>query len=88
MSNADEIVAAVRGALAAAQSGTQRPTWLGVSALRERWGDGQRPMPASTFYDRLRRQLIPAPEHPFGGNRPFWRLTTIEAFEQGGKEAA
>jgi len=39
-------------------------------------------MPNSTFYDRLKRGLIPAPEYPFGHETPYWRMSVIEAFEQ------
>jgi hypothetical protein len=52
-------------------------TWIRGPRLRQRWD-----MPNSTFYDRLKRKLIPAPEYPFGPETPYWRMTTIEAFEQ------
>lgn len=45
--------------------------------MRKRWGD----MPNSTFYDRLKRGLIPEPEYPFGPQTPYWRMSKIEAHE-------
>jgi hypothetical protein len=39
-------------------------------------------MSNSTFYDRMKKGLIPAPECPFGPDTPHWRMATIEAFEQ------
>jgi hypothetical protein len=38
-------------------------------------------MPNSTFYDRLKRGLIPRPEYPFGPGTPYWRMDKIEAAE-------
>jgi hypothetical protein len=66
-----------------------RPVWMRRLALQKRWGD----MPTSTFYNRLQRRLIPAPEYPFGPNTPYWRLDAIEAHEKraeatGGEKAA
>lgn len=55
-----------------------KATWLRGTTLRKRWGD----MPASTFYLRLKRGLIPAPEYPFGPSTPYWRVDTIEAHER------
>jgi hypothetical protein len=55
--------------------------------LRKRWGD----MPNSTFYDRLKKKLIPPPEYPFGPTTPYWRMDAIEAHESAapqGKVAA
>lgn len=57
---------------------TQQPTWMRGPELRERWGG----MPNSTFYDRIKRGLIPTPEYPFGGATPYWRLHVILAFEE------
>lgn len=53
------------------------PVWIRGPKLRKRWE-----MPNSTFYCRLNRKLIPAPEYPFGSKTPYWRLDVIEAFEQ------
>lgn len=55
----------------------ERPTWIRGPQLRKRWGD----MPNSTFYDRLKRGLIPEPEYPFGPQTPYWRMSKIEAHE-------
>lgn len=64
---------------------TGKSVWLRGPTLRKRWGD----MPNSTFYDRLKRGLIPSPEYPFGPSTPYWRMSTIEAHEQtAAKEAA
>lgn len=60
-----------------------RPTWISGPKLRKRWGD----MPNSTFYDRLKRKLIPPAEYPFGPATPYWRLQAIEAFERSSSEA-
>ena len=46
--------------------------------LRERWGG----MATSTFYNRMQRGLIPKPEHPFGPDKPYWRMEVIEAHER------
>lgn len=54
-----------------------RPQYLRAGQLRKRWGD----MPNSTFYDRLKKRLIPAPEYPFGPSTPYWRMDVIEAHE-------
>jgi hypothetical protein len=54
-----------------------RPLWIRGPQLRQRWGD----MPNSTFYDRLKRGLIPRPEYPFGPGTPYWRMDKIEAAE-------
>lgn len=62
-----------------------RPVWIRGPQLRRRWGG----MPNSSFYWKLRRKLIPAPEYPFGDRTPHWRLDVIEEFEQQtGREAA
>jgi hypothetical protein len=53
------------------------PKWIRGPQLRKRWGD----MPNSTFYDRLKKGLIPAAEYPFGPDTPYWRLDAIEAHE-------
>jgi hypothetical protein len=60
------------------QNTAPRPIWIRGPQLRERWAD----MPNSTFYNRLQRGLIPAPEYPFGPSTPYWRLDVIEAHEQ------
>ncbi|MEO6624977.1 MAG: hypothetical protein ABIN37_09110 [Burkholderiaceae bacterium] len=54
------------------------PVWIRGPGLRKRWGE----MPNSTFYDRLKKGLIPQPEYPFGPETPYWRSSVIEAFEQ------
>lgn len=51
--------------------------WIRGPQLRKRWGD----MSNSTFYDRLKRHLIPPPEYPFGPQTPYWRMSVIEAHE-------
>lgn len=45
--------------------------------MRARWAG----MPNSTFYYRLQKGLIPAPEYPFGPTTPYWRVEAIEAHE-------
>lgn len=54
-----------------------RPIWIRGPQLRQRWAG----MANSTFYDRLKRGLIPAPHYPFGPGTPYWRLDEIEAAE-------
>lgn len=56
-----------------------KPVWIRGPQLRKRWGD----MSNSTFYDRLRRGMIPAAEYPFGPDTPYWRMADIERHEQG-----
>lgn len=51
--------------------------WIRGPRLRKRWAE----MPASTFYDRLKKGAIPPPEYPFGPGTPYWRLDVIEKFE-------
>lgn len=63
---------------------TEKQVWIRGPQLRKRWGD----MPNSTFYARLARRQIPAPEYPFGPTTPYWRVEVIEAHEAGAKEAA
>ena len=59
-------------------------TWIRGPELRKRWGG----MPNSTFYDRLKRGLIPPPLYPFGGTTPYWAVSAIEAAEaQAGKQS-
>ena len=60
------------------------PTWIRGPQLRARWAD----MPNSTFYDRIKKKLIPAPEFPFGPSTPYWRLEVIEAHEQASSRVA
>ena len=55
-----------------------RNVWIRGTKLRARWGD----MPNSTFYDRLKKGLIPKPEYPFGPTTPYWRIEAIEAHER------
>lgn len=56
--------------------------WIRGAKLRARWGD----MPNSTFYDRLKKGLIPRPEYPFGPSTPYWRLDVIEAHERAAQQ--
>ena len=58
--------------------------WLTGPQLRKRWGD----MANSTFYDRLKRGLIPAPEYPFGPGKPYFRASQIEALENSSEQVA
>ena len=60
------------------------PVWIRGPQLRQRWGS----MPNSTFYDRLKKRLIPAPEYPFGPTTPYWRLDAIKAHERKASEVA
>ena len=55
----------------------ERPVWMTGPQLRKRWAG----MANSTFYDRLKRGLIPKPEYPFGTDKPYWRLAEIERHE-------
>ena len=60
-----------------------RPIWIRGPHLRKRWGSLNKPMPNSTFYDRIDKGLIPKPEYPFGeGSPPYWRFAKIEALER------
>lgn len=61
-----------------------RPVWIRGPQLRERWGSGPgKPMPNSTFYDRIEKGLIPKPKYPFGpGTPPHWDFDEIEARER------
>lgn len=61
-----------------------RPVWIRGPQLRKRWGN----MPNTTFYERMQRGLIPAPEYPFGPNVPYWRVEVIEQFERRPAEVA
>ena len=67
---------------------TTRPRWLRAKQLRQRWGDGEKPMPNSTFHDWRAKGLIPPPEFPFGPHTPYWRLDVIEAHEQQAEKVA
>jgi hypothetical protein len=60
------------------------PLWIRGPQLRKRWGD----MPNSTFYDRLKKGRIPAPQYPFGPDTPYWRIDEIEAHERKALRAA
>lgn len=53
-------------------------TFIRGPELRKRWGA----MSNSTFYDRLKRGVIPKPEYPFGPDTPYWRVDAIEAHER------
>lgn len=59
------------------QSTSPDPIWIRCPQLRARWGG----MPSSTFYNRLKLGVIPAPEYPFGPTTPYWRMTVIEEHE-------
>lgn len=61
-----------------------RGVYIRGGALRSRWGN----MPHSTFYDRLKKGLIPPPEYPFGPTTPYWRLSVIEAHESASRQVA
>jgi hypothetical protein len=61
-----------------------KPVWIRGPQLRQRWGA----MPNSTFYDRLKKGLIPPAEYPFGESTPYWRLDAIEAHERKASEVA
>ena len=61
-----------------------RPVFIGGPALRQRWGN----MPNSTFYDRLKKGLIPSAEYPFGPSTPYWRVEAIEAHEAASRQKA
>ena len=54
-----------------------RPVWIRGPQLRQRWGISN-----TTFYVKLKRGLIPQPEHPFGPTTPYWRIDVIEKFER------
>jgi hypothetical protein len=56
---------------------TESARYIRGPALRRRWDD----MPASTFYWKLNRGLIPEPVYPFGPDTPYWELAEIEALE-------
>lgn len=57
---------------------SSRQVWIRGPQLRHRWGS----MPNSTFYDRLKRGLIPAPQYPFGEATPYWHIDDVEAHER------
>lgn len=60
-----------------------KPVWINGPRLRQRWGISN-----STFYAHLRKGLIPSPEYPFGTAMPYWRMETVEQFEDSKKAAA
>ncbi len=64
------------------ESTITRPTWIRGPELRKRWGG----MSNTTFYDRLKRGVIPRPEYPFGPSTPYWRLDVIEAHERAAQQ--
>lgn len=51
------------------------PVWIRGPQLRARWS-----MSHSTFHRRMKAGLLPTPEYPFG-DRPHWRMTQVQAFE-------
>lgn len=57
--------------------------WIQGPKLRQRWGISN-----TTFYEKLRQGLIPAPEYPFGPSKPYWRMEAVEAFENASKATA
>ncbi len=61
-----------------------KAVWIRGAQLRQRWGG----MPASTFYDRLKKGAIPKPEYPFGPFTPYWSMSTVLAHEEAAKEKA
>jgi hypothetical protein len=66
------------------QTSANSPIWIRGPQLRERWGG----MPATTFYARLKKGLIPAAHYPFGDATPYWLLSEIEAHEQATQRTA
>jgi predicted DNA-binding transcriptional regulator AlpA len=58
-----------------ASNSTQK--YLRGPELRQRWGG----MSNSTFYDRMKRGVIPKPFYPFGAETPYWLVSEIEAHE-------
>lgn len=56
---------------------TIQQVWITAPQLRVRWGR----MSPATFFRRLKEKAIPAPEYPFGPKTPYWRMSTILAFE-------
>ena len=58
------------------------PTWISGPKLRKRWD-----MPNSTFYYRKKKGQIPEPEYPFGPDKPFWRMSAVEAVERRSEQA-
>jgi predicted DNA-binding transcriptional regulator AlpA len=66
------------------QQQAQAATWIRGPELRKRWGN----MPNSTFYDRLKKGLIPKPKYPFGPDTPHWSMSAVLAHEEAAKETA
>lgn len=56
---------------------SEAQTLLRGPQLRKRWG-----MSNSTFYEKVKAGVIPAPRYPFGNTTPYWSLEDIEAFER------
>jgi hypothetical protein len=52
--------------------------WIRGPKLRQRWGN----MPPSTFYDHLKRGLIPPPKYPFGPTTPYWSMAEVVGHER------
>ncbi len=62
----------------------EEAVWIRGPQLRLRWGG----MAHSTFYDRLKKGLIPKAEYPFGPDTPYWRVEAIQALEARSKSSA
>jgi predicted DNA-binding transcriptional regulator AlpA len=54
------------------------PRYIRGPQLRKRWGN----MSNSTFYEKLRKGLIPKPVYPFGPEVPYWVVADIEEVER------
>ncbi|MET3498163.1 helix-turn-helix transcriptional regulator [Variovorax boronicumulans] len=61
----------------------EAPVYIQGPRLRQRWGISN-----STFYEKLKAGVIPAPEYPFGPSKPYWRMEAIERFEDASKVGA
>ena len=59
------------------QPQTPPAVWIRGRDLRARWGK----MSNTSFYDKLKRGLIPRPHFPFGPPTPYWSMADIESFE-------
>lgn len=60
-----------------------KPIWIQGPRLRQRWGISN-----TTFYEKLKAGIIPAPEYPFGPQKPYWRMEAVERFEASAKVGA
>jgi predicted DNA-binding transcriptional regulator AlpA len=57
--------------------------WITGPQLRERWG-----LANTTFYEKLKKGVIPAPEYPFGPQKPYWRMQDVERFEEAARSTS